>query len=122
MIYAVDFDGTIVENKYPDIGDLFPHCLETLYLLQASGNEVILWSCRTGDDLDSAVDFLSKNGFVPSAINDHSEAMKRNYPTSRPCKIYADVYIDDHNINIGDMKIFWKTFYETLKKNKVKKA
>ena len=34
MIIAVDFDGTIVEHKYPEIGRELPFAIETLKKLQ----------------------------------------------------------------------------------------
>ena len=118
MIYAVDFDGTIVKNKYPEIGELFPHCLDVLRRLQKNGDEVILWTCRTGNELQSAIDFLENNNFIPDKINDHSEKAKKAYPDSRPRKIYADFYIDDNSyllkLNNMNMIELWSDFAKRI--------
>ena len=52
---AVDFDGTIVENKYPKIGKPLPFAFETLKAFQKKGCVLILWTCREGELLDEAV-------------------------------------------------------------------
>ena len=96
MIIAVDFDGTIVDHEYPEIGKPKLFAFETLKALQEKGHQLILWTYRAGKDLDNAVDFCSKNGIEFYAVN-------KNYPEevyddtiSR--KIIADIYIDDRNI------------------------
>ena len=48
MTIAVDFDGTIVEHKYPAIGEEIPFATETLRMLIADLHKVILWSVREG--------------------------------------------------------------------------
>lgn len=48
MIIAVDFDGTIVEHKYPAIGKEIPFAFETLRKLQTEHHKLILWSVREG--------------------------------------------------------------------------
>jgi len=118
MIYAVDFDGTIVEDKFPQIGGLIPYALESLRKLQSQGHIIILWTCRTGKDLEDALELLKENNFIPDVVNDHSTQMKTLYPESRPQKIYADIYIDDHDVffykNLDKMKNFWVGFYNSL--------
>jgi hydroxymethylpyrimidine pyrophosphatase-like HAD family hydrolase len=96
MKIAIDFDGTIVEYKYPDIGKEKLFAFETLRELQKQKHQLILWTVRTGKELDDAVQFCRERGIDFYAVN-------RNYPeeiydetTAR--KIYADIYIDDRNI------------------------
>ena len=48
MIIAVDFDGTIVEHRYPRIGEEIPFAVDTLKLLQQEKHRLILWSVREG--------------------------------------------------------------------------
>ena len=96
MRIAVDFDGTIVEHAYPEIGKTRLFAFETLRMLQKE-HQLILWTYRAGKELNDAVEFCRKNGVEFYAVN-------RNYPEevyeeeiiSR--KIDADVYIDDKNI------------------------
>lgn len=97
MKIAVDFDGTIVEHKYPDIGKEKLFAFDTLKALQKKGHQLVLWTIRTGKELDEAVDYCSKNGIEFYAVN-------KNYPeeifdgTDVSRKINADVFIDDRNI------------------------
>lgn len=93
---AVDFDGTIVENRYPKIGSPLPFAFETLKALQSKGCILILWTCREGALLQEAVDYCKKNGVEFYAVN-------QNYPeeanvelTSR--KVDAQIYIDDKSL------------------------
>ncbi|TKG95359.1 hydrolase [Puteibacter caeruleilacunae] len=96
MIIAVDFDGTIVEQRYPKIGRELPFAIDTLKMLQANGHQLILWTYRAGRELDDAVEFCRSQGLEFYAVN-------KNYPEevyddriSR--KIKADIYIDDMNL------------------------
>jgi len=94
---AVDFDGTIVEHKYPEIGKELLFAFETLKALQKQRHQLILWTYRSGRELDEAVEFCRQNGVEFYAVN-------RSYPeeefdetfTSR--KIEADLFIDDRNV------------------------
>jgi hydroxymethylpyrimidine pyrophosphatase-like HAD family hydrolase len=93
---AVDFDGTIVEHEYPEIGKEKLFAFQTLKELEKLGAMLILWTFRTGKELDEAVEYCRKNGIEFYAVN-------KNYPeeifdenVSR--KINADIYIDDKNI------------------------
>ena len=96
MIFAVDFDGTIVQHRYPAIGKELPFALETIKALQKKQHQIILWTFRAGKELDEAVKFCKKRGVEFYAVN-------KNYPEeiydetiSR--KINADLFIDDRNI------------------------
>ena len=57
MVIAVDFDGTIVEHKYPAIGRELPFATETLRMLIRDRHKLILWSVREGALLDEAVEW-----------------------------------------------------------------
>ncbi len=112
LIIAVDFDGTIVEDAYPDIGNAKLFAFETLKQLQNDGHRLILWTYRNGRKLDEAVAFCKKNGIEFYAVN-------KNYPeetfegkVSR--KINADLFIDDRNI--GGM-LGWGEIYRIITQN-----
>ncbi|HLF35906.1 MAG TPA: hypothetical protein VI583_16805 [Cyclobacteriaceae bacterium] len=95
-IIAVDFDGTIVEHAYPAIGKEMIFAIDTLKALQKKGHKLILWTFRTGGDLDAAVDFCRQRGIEFYAVN-------KNYPEEEitidmPRKIQADIFIDDRNL------------------------
>ena len=117
MIIAVDFDGTIVKHKYPSIGKEIPFAIKTLKLLQEKGHQIILWTYRSGKELDDAIQFCKKKGLTIHAVNSNFE--DEEYDTSCSRKIYADVYIDDRNL-LGIPE--WGKIYELIKEkeNKMK--
>lgn len=95
MIIAIDFDGTIVEHKYPCIGKDISNAIKTMKALQRKEHKLILWTYRSGDLLQDAIDYCKKRGVSFYAIN-------KNYPeevydTSFSRKIIADLFIDDRN-------------------------
>ena len=69
LLIAVDFDGTVVEDRYPAIGKPMPFAVETLKMLQADGHRIILWTYRHGKKLDEAVEFLKSQCVPPYAVN-----------------------------------------------------
>lgn len=97
MTIAVDFDGTIVEHKYPNIGKPLPFAFETLKALAEEGHLLILWTSRSGETLQEAIDFCSKKGLEFYAVNKNYPKEDYDYKISR--KIVADIYIDDRNFN-----------------------
>ncbi len=115
MIIAVDFDGTIVKHKFPAIGKEIPYAIKTLKLIQQKGHKLILWTYRSGKELEEAVNFCEKRGLHFHAVNNDFEGEEFDNSYSR--KIYADMYIDDRNIlGIPD----WEKIYELIT-NKEKK-
>jgi hypothetical protein len=93
---AVDFDGTIVEHQYPEIGKEKLFAFQTLKELEKRGARIILWTFRTGKELEDAVNFCRQNGVEFYAVN-------KNYPEEVPDesisrKIDVDIYIDDKNL------------------------
>lgn len=97
MVIAVDFDGTIVEHRYPKIGKTLPFAFETLKSLVEEGHLLIMWTYRSGKYLDEAVEFCKKNGLEFYSVNKNNPNEKYNSSISR--KILADIYIDDRNFN-----------------------
>jgi len=96
MIIAVDFDGTIVSNRFPEIGEPIQFAFDSLIMLAEEGNRIILWTYREGKELDEAVEFCRENGLEFYAVN--SEYPNGGWADSSPTrKIHADVYIDDRN-------------------------
>ena len=97
MIIAIDFDGTIHTGQHPEIGYLFPDVRKTISSLRSEGHYVIIWTCRTGDDLLNAVNWLLENGIEFDRINDnHPNNIKKYGGNTR--KIFADLYIDDKQV------------------------
>lgn len=109
MIIAVDFDGTIVEHKYPKIGKEVPFAIATLKKLQAERHLLILWSVREGKLLEEAVEFCRQRGLEFYAVNANHPDETNDAFSSR--KVHADLYIDDRNIcGLPD----WGVIYEMV--------
>jgi len=124
MIIAVDFDGTIVEHRYPAIGKEKLFAFETLKALQKQGHQLILWTFRSGKELDEAVEYCRKNGIEFYAVNKSYPEEEFTPGLSR--KINADLFIDDRNLGgfIGWGEI-WHIINDNAgeeEKNKYKEA
>ena len=110
MIIAVDFDGTIVTHKYPEIGEEIPFAIDVLKLLQKEEHHrLILWTVRRGRRLEEALKFCRERGLEFYAAN-------KNYPEEdeqdAPRKLNADMFIDDRNFGgLPD----WTTIYRSIK-------
>lgn len=120
MKIAVDFDGTIVDHEYPKIGKTKLFAFETLKALQKRGDLLILWTFRSGKELQEAVGFCKQNGVEFYAVN-------KNYPEeiyddSISRKIEADIFIDDRNVGgfLGWSKI-WQVLNPDEYTNDIKK-
>lgn len=110
MIIAVDFDGTIVEHRYPDIGPEKPFAIETLKKLAKEHHQLILWTVREGKHLQEAVDFCRERGLEFYAVNRNYP--EENHPHTR--KLNAELWIDDRNLGgLPD----WGTIYRMIQKN-----
>ncbi len=111
MLIAVDFDGTIVEHRYPAIGREIPFAIETLKRLRDERHKIILWTVREGRLLDEAVAFCRERGLEFYAVNrDYPEEEEgRNNHYSRKLKV--DLFIDDRNLGgLPD----WGTIYDMV--------
>jgi hydroxymethylpyrimidine pyrophosphatase-like HAD family hydrolase len=106
---AVDFDGTLVEDKYPKIGKPILFAFDTLKKLEENGHRLILWTYRKGSTLDEAVEFCKDQGIVFYAVNMSFPNEIFDPKFSR--KINADIFIDDRNI--GGLKS-WGEIYNEL--------
>ena len=93
---AVDFDGTLCESEWPNIGMAKRDMIDALLELQERGAVIILWTCREGKLLDQAVEWLAKQGLKPDYINDNAEYLVKKWG-SNTRKVGADYYIDDRS-------------------------
>ena len=97
MIIAVDFDGTISRGKFPAIDGEQPYAGESLRKLHDEGHKIIIWTCRTGDQLLNAINWLLERKIPFDRVNDHDPENIAKYGEGGK-KIYAHCYIDDKNI------------------------
>ncbi len=115
MVIAIDFDGTIVENRYPEIGAERPFAVDTIKMLINERYTVVLWTCREGQLLEECVNWCKERGLEFYAVNrDFPEETIENNPSfSR--KLKADLFIDDRNLGgLPD----WGTIYQMVKHRK----
>ena len=101
LIFAIDFDGTIVENEWPFIGGLKPYAKEVINALYESGHYILIWTCRSEDNhtdstLKDVVEYLNGNSIYYDDINKNIPADVIGF-APHP-KIYADIYIDDRQL------------------------
>ena len=115
MIIAVDFDGTIVEHRYPAIGNEIPFAIETLKRLSEERHRLILWSVREGKLLEEAVRFCSDRGLKFYAVNSNYPEENKNHENfSR--KLKADLFIDDRNVGgLFDWNSIYRIIHYRLK-------
>ena len=114
MTIAIDFDGTIVEHRYPEIGPEIPFAIDTLKMLINDRHRLILWSVREGILLEEAVEYCRKRGVEFYAVNkDYPEEKTTDRNFSRKLKV--DLFIDDRNLGgIPD----WGTIYRMINEKK----
>lgn len=102
MIIAVDFDGTIVEHRYPQIGRERPFAVATLRQMQHDDPDLklILWTVREGELLRQAVDWCAERGLTFFAVNsNYPEELPSSTAANQGCrKVSADLYIDDRTL------------------------
>lgn len=112
MTIAVDFDGTIVEHRYPHIGKERPFAFDVLKRLQKEGHKLILWTAREGKLLEDAVKFCHENGLDFYAVNTDGPAITDYASAGITRKLRVDMFIDDRNIGgLPD----WPTIYRMVK-------
>lgn len=95
MIIAVDFDGTCVKHKHPLIGSDIG-AQKTLMKLVNSGHHLILYTMRSGDELQEAINWFRKNKITLFSVN--TNPSQKTWTTSPKC--YAQLYIDDAALGI----------------------
>lgn len=98
-ILAVDFDGTLVENKFPDIGDVNPVIWKAVKAYKKAGWKIILWTCRTDDMLQDAVDFCRERELIFDSVNSNLPEVQAYYKGDTR-KIFANLYLDDRSATL----------------------
>lgn len=93
LTIAVDFDGTIVEHAYPEIGEEMLFAFLTLRALQDKGHRLILWTIREGELLNEAIEYCRENGVEFYAAN--RSYPEEDYQVMETRKIQVDLFIDD---------------------------
>ena len=106
MIIAVDFDGTISRGKFPAIDGEQPYAGESLRKLHDEGHKIIIWTCRTGDQLLNAINWLLERKIPFDRVNDHDpeniakyeKAGKRYMPIAISMTKTSEVFPDGWHV------------------------
>lgn len=94
FVIAVDFDGTLCTQQWPEIGKPNVDLIERLKEARRYGQKVILWTCREGKLLEEAIAWCKSYGLEFDAVNANVPERIAFYKTD-PRKVGADLYLDD---------------------------
>ena len=95
-IVACDFDGTVVTHEYPNMGKDVPGAVSVLKELVEKGARLILYTMRSDDKLQDAVNWFKEREIPLWGINENPE--QKSW-TNSP-KIYAHDDIDDAALGV----------------------
>lgn len=101
MIIAIDFDGVLCEDRFPEIGAPDYEVVSLVRQLIDAGHEVILWTCRVDARLQEAVEWCEDRGLRFCAVNENAPSNRARWESEYPNgtrKVYADVYVEDHDL------------------------
>lgn len=101
---AVDFDGVLCENNWPEIGAPYQDVIDALIRRQAHGDKLILWTCRSDAKLHEAINWAARRDLYFDAINANLPEMIERF--GGDCrKVFADEYWDDRAVLVRDGKV-----------------
>ncbi len=107
-VIAIDFDGCICTDAWPEIGEPIWSVIDRARQEQLHGAKLILWTCRCGDALDAAVDACRNWGLHFDAVNNNLPELVERYGGD-PRKVSATEYWDDRAVQkpmrVGTMLI-----------------
>ena len=113
-IIAVDFDGTLVDNEYPNIGRPIRSTITELLKEQAAGARIILWTCREGEYLLNAIDWCYLEGIELDGINANLRDVIESFGGTDTRKIFAHEYWDDRAREMPIRKSAWISVKDRL--------
>lgn len=100
MTIAVDFDGTICENMFPDCGPPNMRVINKLIQTRKEGNKLILWTCRCDEYLQDAIDYCKSYGLEFDCVNTNTDRCKAAFGGNDTRKVVADYYLDDRALPV----------------------
>ena len=116
---AVDFDGTLCADAFPEVGEPKALVIDYVKRLAAEGSKIILYTCRengTRKLLDEAVAFCKAQGIPLYAVNENPGNPFPNdfgptHTDSR--KVFANLYVDDKAKNVDEIEEIMNIWYLT---------
>jgi len=103
---AVDFDGTLFEDAFPEIGGARPAIINWCIKQQSLGTKIILHTCREADRLEQAIAKSEEHGLYFDAVNENPFTPWELTPQSK--KPFADLYVDDKAIHPDIIESLWR--------------
>lgn len=101
-IIAVDFDGTLCEDAYPEIGKPKQDIIQVIKQCKEEGCKIILWTCRNREQLIHAVDWCMEQGLEFDAVNRNIPEVQELFEGDTR-KVYANLYLDDKNVLLKEV-------------------
>lgn len=117
---GIDFDGTMVDHKYPEIGQPLEGAIDVVKELISAGHKLILYTMRNNERLAQAVEYLEENDLEFYAVNDNPS---QKYWAADSRKIFCNIYIDDSALGVplnpprtekGRPSVNWEAVRELL--------
>lgn len=105
-IIAVDFDGCLVTNKWPEVGEPIEKAISRLKQEQAAGAKIILWTNRVGEPLKKAVEFCEEQGIHLDAVNENLPEIIEAFGSDTR-KVFANEYWDDRAVYMAEEEDDW---------------
>ena len=90
MVIAIDFDGTCVSHEFPRVGKDIG-AIPILKRLVEEGHNLILYTMRSGNELNEAKAWFRQNEIVLYSVQ--KNPTQHQWTDSPKC--YAKLYIDD---------------------------
>jgi hypothetical protein len=100
LTFGIDFDGTLCEHKFPEIGEPKQEIIDFVISLRRQGHKIILWTCRCGERLEEAVKWCNERGILFDTVNANLPEFIEAYGSDSR-KICCDYYLDDKNLNLN---------------------
>lgn len=103
MIIAIDFDGVLVKDNFPEIGEPDWDMVSAVWRLGFTDHELVLWTSRVNERLAEAVKWCEEHDLKFDCVNENAPSNLAEYGTD-PRKAFADVYIDDRALGYDRKK------------------
>lgn len=107
-VIAIDFDGCLCTDEYPEIGKPIWEIINQAKRLREKGACLILWTCRSGKDLEAAVEACRGWGLEFDEVNANPQFRIDLYGGNDCRKVGADEYWDDRSVFMGGPAGVWR--------------
>lgn len=125
MNIYLDFDGTVVEHRYPAMGKYNENSLEVVKKLQDAGHRIILNTYRANccnGTLQLALNMINESNKLNESISDYCR--KKLYPDTFDWNVIKEkneLFIDDiaTNIPLLNGMVDWNELDKQFIENKI---